>query len=194
MIDSKLITQLRAVSGAGIVDCKKALEEANGSYDTALEYLRKKGQKVAANKHMRETNEGLVHAYVHATGTVGALVEVVCETDFVARTDAFHEFVHDIALQVAAANPLYLRPEDIPAEVVEKEREIYREQMAGEKKPDDIKEKIIAGKLNKYYQEVCLLKQLFIKDDSFSIEDLLTRTIAKTGENIKIHRFVRFAL
>ncbi|MDO8571420.1 MAG: translation elongation factor Ts [bacterium] len=194
MADPKLIMKLRVDTGAGIVDCQKVLEEAGGDYDKAVDLLRKKGQKVAANKQDRETREGIVHAYTHANGRVGALVEMLCETDFVARNEDFKALAHDIALQIAATNPLYVKPEDVPAEVIEKEREIYKEQMAGENKPEEIKNKIITGKLAKYYQEVCLLKQPFIKDDSLTVEQLLTQMIAKVGENIQIRRFSRFAL
>jgi elongation factor Ts len=194
MIDSKLVSQLRTQTGAGIVDCKKALEDANGNYDQAVESLRKKGQKIAANKQDRSTKEGIIHSYIHPNGKVGVLVELLCETDFVARTDEFKQFAHDIALQIAAMNPLYVRPEHVPEKLVEKEKEIYREQMAGEKKPPEILEKIITGKVAKYYQEVCLLKQQFVKDDSQTIEQLLSAMIAKTGENIHIHRFSRLAL
>lgn len=194
MPDTKLILRVRATTGAGIVDCQKALEETQWDYDKAIELLRKRGQKVAATKQDRETREGIVHAYTHANGRVGALVEVLCETDFVARNEDFKNFVHDLSLQIVATNPLYLRPEDIPSDVIEKEKEIYREQIAGEKKPDDIKEKIIVGKLAKYYQEVCLLKQLYIKDDSITIEQLLGQMVSKVGENIQVRRFSRFAL
>lgn len=186
--------KLRTLTGAGIVDCQKALEESGGDYDKAVELLRKRGQKVAAAKQERETKEGIVHAYIHGQGRVGVLVEISCETDFVARNDEFKAFAHDIAMHIAAANPLYVKPEDIPSEVIEKEKEIYKDQMASEKKPDEIKEKIIVGKLNKYYQETCLLNQLFIKDDSLTIQQLLAATIAKTGENIQIRRFCRFSL
>ncbi|MEK7648847.1 MAG: translation elongation factor Ts [Patescibacteria group bacterium] len=194
MADAGLIMKLRTLTGAGIVDCQKALEESGGDYDKAVELLRKRGQKVAAAKQERETKEGIVHAYIHGQGRVGVLVEISCETDFVARNDEFKAFAHDIAMHIAAANPLYVKPEDIPSEVIEKEKEIYKDQMASEKKPDEIKEKIIVGKLNKYYQETCLLNQLFIKDDSLTIQQLLAATIAKTGENIQIRRFCRFSL
>lgn len=196
MIDSKMIGDLRALTGAGIVDCKKALEETNGNFDTAVELLRKKGQKVAANKQSRETKEGLVYAYVHTSGRVGTLVEVLCETDFVARNDDFKQLAHELALQIAAMNPLYVNPEDVPTEVVDKEVEIYKEQMGATLtgKPQEMVDKIMSGKIAKYYEEVCLLKQKFIKDDSITIAELVTRTIAKVGENIQVRRFSRFAL
>lgn len=194
MIDPKLVSTLRTQTGAGIVDCKKALEEANGNYEQAVELLRKRGQKVAANKQDRSTKEGLILSYVHPNGKVGVLIELLCETDFVARTDEFKGFAHDVALQIAAMNPLYVRTEEVPAELIEKEKEIYRDQMVGEKKPPEILEKILTGKVAKYYQEVCLLKQQFVKDDSQTIEQLLTQMIAKTGENIQINRFSRMSL
>lgn len=196
MIDSKMIGDLRALTGAGIVDCKKALEETGSNFDAAVELLRKKGQKVAANKQSRETKEGLVYAYVHTSGRVGTLVEVLCETDFVARNDDFKQLAHELALQIAAMNPLYVNPEDVPTEVVAKEVEIYKEQMGASLsgKPQEMVDKIMSGKIAKYYEEVCLLKQKFIKDDSITIAELVTRTIAKVGENIQVRRFSRFAL
>ncbi|MDO8490026.1 MAG: translation elongation factor Ts [bacterium] len=196
MIDSKLIAQLRAQTGAGIVDCKKALEEGNGDFTAAVEYLRKRGQKVAANKQERETKEGLVYANTHTNGRVGALVELLCETDFVARTDDFKQLAHDISLQIIAMNPLYVKADDVPAEVIDKELEIYKEQMgttlAG--KPQEMVDKIMQGKIAKYYEEACLIKQKFIKDDSMTIEDLITKSIGKIGENIQVKRFCRFSL
>lgn len=196
MIDPKLITQLRTLTGAGIVDCKKALEESSGDYDAAIDYLRKKGQKVAANKQERETKEGLVYAYTHSNGKVGTLVELLCETDFVARNDDFKALAHDIALQIIAMNPLYVKMEDVPTEVVDKEIEIYKEQMGTtlSGKPQEMVDKIMQGKVAKYYEEVCLIKQKFIKDDSMSVGDLITRTISKVGENIQVRRFCRFSL
>ncbi len=194
MTDTSLIMKLRTLTGVGVVDCQKALEESGGDYDKAVDFLRKRGQKVAAAKSDRETKEGIVHAYIHGTGKVGVLVEISCETDFVARTDEFRAFAHDVAMHIAAANPLYVKSDEIAPEVIEKEKEIYKEQMAGENKPDEIKEKILLGKLNKYYQETCLLNQQFIKDDSLTIQQLLQNTIAKTGENILIRRFSRFSL
>lgn len=194
MADAKLVMQLREQTGAGILDAKKALEEAGDDLVKAAELLRKRGAVKAASKSDRATHEGVVHAYIHAGGKVGAMVEVLCETDFVARNEQFQNFVHDIAMHVAAANPLYLKPEDVPEEVIEKEKEIAKEQMAGENKPANIVEKILEGKVNKYFQETCLLKQSFVKDDSVTIEDLVKDQIAKIGENIQIKRFVRFSL
>ncbi len=195
-MDSSLIAKLRSLTGAGIVDCKKALEEANDNFDSAVEILRKKGQKVAANKQERETKEGLVYAYTHSNGKVGALVELLCETDFVARNDDFKALAHDLALQIVAMNPLYVKADDVPAEVVDKEIEIYKEQMgttlAG--KPEEMVMKIMQGKVAKYYEEVCLMKQKYIKDDTLSMEDVMTQAIAKLRENIQVRRFCRFSL
>lgn len=194
MSDAQTIMKLRSVSGAGIVDCQKALDESGGDYEKGIELLRKRGQKVAAAKADRATHEGIIHAYIHGQGSVGVLVEVQCETDFVARNEEFKQFVHDVALHIAAANPLYLSSQDIPESVVEKEKEIYHEQIASEQKPDEIKQKIINGKLNKYYQETCLLNQFSIKDDTQTIQQLLTSLIGKLGENIQIKRFCRYTL
>ncbi len=194
MFDPKVIQDLRAQTGAGILDCRKVLEEAGGDCDKAIELLRKRGQKVAASKGDRETKEGIVKSYIHSNGKVGAMVEILCETDFVARNEQFQQFAHNIAMHIAASNPLYLAPSDIPVEIIAKEKEIYAEQMAGEIKPENIKEKIIEGKLGKYFQDVCLLKQPFILDDSMTIEEAVQQQIAKTGENIQLRRFSRMAL
>lgn len=188
------IKKLREICGAGIVDCQKVLAEAKGDFNKALEILRKKGQQVAAKKQDRLAHEGLIGVYVHSNEKVAALVEVNCETDFVARNPEFKEFVHDLAMQIVAMNPLYLSPEEIPQEVIEKEKEIYKEQLKDEKKPANIINKIIEGKLEKYYQEVCLFRQPYIKDDKITIEELLQQKIAKIGENIIIKRFVRYSL
>lgn len=188
------IVKLREFTGAGILDCKKALDEAHDDYGAAVDILRKKGQKVAANKQGRETREGRIHCYIHGNGKAGALVEVLCETDFVARNEQFVQFCHEIAMHIVAANPLYVRPEDIADETTAKEREIYEEQMAGDAKPPEIKEKILQGKLSKYYAETCLLNQPFILDDSKTVEQHRTEMIAKIGEKIEIRRFCRFAL
>ncbi|MBI2483664.1 elongation factor Ts [Candidatus Uhrbacteria bacterium] len=193
MIETSQVTKLRTLTGSGIVDCKKALEESNGNFDAAVDYLRKRGQKIAANKEGRATHEGIVYAYVHTNGRVGTIVEISCETDFVARNEQFKQFAHEIALQITATNPLYIRPEDVPQEVIEKEKEIYLEQLPADK-PEQIREKILAGKLDKYFQEVCLLKQQSIKDEDSTIEHLLTDVIAKMGENIQVKRFCRFSL
>jgi elongation factor Ts len=194
MIDPKLVTQLRGQTGAGIVDCKKALEETNGDLTKAAELLRKKGIAKAGSKGERATKEGLIDAYIHGNGKMGVLVEVQCETDFVARTEAFKEFVHEVAMQIAASNPLYLSPDQIPAEVVAKEKELAMAEFAGSSKPREVIEKIASGKLEKYYSEVCLLNQAYIKDEDKTMGDLLKETIAKTGENVQIKRFSRFAM
>lgn len=188
------IKKLREICGVGIVDCQKALTEAKGDFDKALEILRKKGQQVATKKQDRLAREGLIGVYVHSNEKVAALVEVNCETDFVALNPEFKEFVHDVAMQIVAMNPLYLSPEDIPQELIEKEKEIYKVQLKDEKKPANIIDKIIEGKLEKYYQEVCLFRQPYIKDDKITIDDLLKQKIAKIRENIIIKRFVRYSL
>lgn len=192
-VDAKTVMQLRETTGAGMMDAKRALEEAGGDISSAVDILRKQGITKAAKKAERTTREGLVHAYVHAD-KVGAMVEVLCETDFVARNEQFREFVHDIAMQVAAQAPLYVSPADIPQEVLAKEREMAKEEFAGSGKTAAVIDKIIEGKLEKYYAEMCLLRQPFIKDEDITIEEHLKSTIAKLGENIQIKRFTRFAL
>lgn len=189
-----LVKQLREKTGAGILDCQKALTEAGNNFDNAVEILRKKGQKVALNKQDRAMRDGVIDAYVHSNKKIGVLVEVSCETDFVARNQEFRDFVHDLAMQVAATNPSWLTPDEVPKEVIEKEKEIYREELKKENKPAPVIEKIMEGKLQKFYTENCLLEQLFIKNDKVTIEDLLKEKIAKVGENIKIQRFCRFSL
>ena len=193
-IDINLIKQLRDLTGAGVADVKEALEEAKGDIEKAKDVLRLKGQKSAAKRTERSASQGLIGSYVHSNGKIGVLVEVNCETDFVARTADFQELVHNIALQIAAAAPEYVKSEDVPDEIVAKEKSICAEEMAEEKKPEAIKEKIIEGKLQKFYSSVCLINQPFIKDDKKKIQDLITETIAKTGENIQIKRFVRFSM
>lgn len=194
MVSAEVIKKLREQTGAGISDIKSALDEAAGDEQKAVEILRKTGQKIAAKKAERTTKEGLIDAYIHSNGKVGVLVLAACETDFVARNKDFKEFVHEVALQVAATNPTYLTPEEVPAEIIEKEKEIYREQLKSEGKNEAMLEKIIEGKLEKFYAEVCLLKQPYIKDDKITIENLLNNTIAKIGENIQIKQFVRISL
>jgi elongation factor Ts len=195
MIDAKMVAELRAKTGAGMVDCKKALEEANGDEAKAMEILRAKGAMKAAKKNAeRETAEGLVEAYVHANGKVGALVELQCETDFVALNPEFKQLAHEIAMQVAAMAPIYVSPEEIPAGIVEKERNLYLAEIAEEKKPEEIKVKIVEGKLAKWYADVCLLNQLWVKDDSKTIAQLITEKVATIGEKIIVARFVRLEL
>jgi elongation factor Ts len=193
-ITTSMVKELREATGAGVLDCKKALETSGGDIEKARTYLREKGLAAAAKKADRETEEGLIEAYVHTGGRVGALIELNCETDFVARTEEFKALAHDLAMQIVAAKPLYLAPEDIPPEVLEEETNNYRAQARDAGKPDHIIERIVEGKLQKYYQEVCLMKQPFIKNDDLTVQDIITRMIAKLGENIVVRRFARFEL
>lgn len=191
---SQLVKALREKTGAGILDCQKALAENDNDIEKAVDYLRQKGLAAAAKKSGRETNQGLVHAYIHMGGKIGVLIEVNCETDFVARNDEFKVFVNDLALQIAAAKPLYIKREDIPKDLIEKERAIYEGQAKEMGKPPAAWPKIVEGKLEKFYQESCLLEQAFIKDPAITIKELLAQKIAKIGENINIRRFVRYQL
>lgn len=193
-VDAKLVKTLREMTGAGMLECKSALEEANGDLEAAVEILRKKGVAKAAKKAGRETKEGLIHSYIHAGGRIGVLLELNCETDFVARNELFKELANEIALQIAAMRPQYVKREDVPREVVEKEGEIAREAAIAEGKPAHIAEKIAEGKLEKFYKEVCLYEQPYIKDDKKTIEELIKEYIAKIGENIQVRRFSRFEL
>lgn len=190
-IDAKTVADLRKMTGAGMMDAKKALEETSGDLEKAAEELRKKGVAKAAKRADRDAKEGLVHAYIHAGGKVGALVKVNCETDFVARNEDFQNLCHDVAMQVAAAEPLYLNPDDVPEEVIEKEKDLTRAELQNEGKPDDIIEKILEGKIEKYYSEVCLTKQAFIKDDSKTIEQMIQEASGTIGEKIEIGGFCR---
>lgn len=192
-ISAQDVKKLRDQTGAGMMDAKRALDEVKGDFDKAIELLRKKGIASADKKADRATENGLVGSYVHG-GKIGVLVEVACETDFVARTDDFIGFVQDICMQVAAATPLYLNPADVPTEIVDKEKVLYKEEVIASGKPVEHADKIVEGKLNKYFESVCLTKQAFIKEPSTSIEDLVKTMIAKVGENIIIKRFVRFEL
>lgn len=191
---AQLVKELRERTGAGVMDCKEALNASGDNLDTAVEYLRKKGIASAAKKAHREAKEGVVGSYIHAGAKLGVLVEVNCESDFVARTDAFQELVKDLAMQVAASNPTYVAREDVPGEVLEKEREIYRGQMADQKKPPQVIDKIVEGKLEKFFSESCLLEQPFIKDTQgkTTVKDLVASATAKTGERIVVKRFARF--
>lgn len=189
-----MVKELREKTGAGIMDCKKALQETEGHFEKAVEFLRKKGIAAAAKRAGRETKEGLIASYIHPGGRLGVLVEVNCETDFVARTEVFQNFVKEIAMQVAATNPLAVTRESLSEENIEKEKEIYREQALSQGKPEKIVDRIVDGKLTKYYQEVCLMEQPYIKDTDKSVHDLLTEITAQLGENITIGRFVRFRL
>jgi elongation factor Ts len=193
-IPIELVKELRAETGAGVLQCREALEVNDGDLEKATIYLREKGLVAAAKKAGREASEGIVEAYGHPGGRVGVLVEVNCETDFVARTDKYQEFVHDMALHIAAMQPLYVTPEDVPAEVLESKKEFYRQQALQEGKPEHIVERIVEGRLNKFYQEACLLEQPFVKDDDILIKDVVTRMIADLQENIVIRRFERYEL
>lgn len=192
-ITTKDIAKLRESTGAGMMDCKKALEESNGDFDKAVEHLRKKGAAAGAKRADREAKEGIVAVYSHG-GRIGAMVEVNSETDFVARNQDFQDFVKDIAMQVAASAPLYISREEVPAEVVEKEKQIELDKAKEEGKPADIAEKIVVGKMDKYFAQVCLLEQPFIKDQDKTVGDLLNEKLASIGEKIEIRRFARFEL
>ncbi|HZA14146.1 MAG TPA: translation elongation factor Ts [Myxococcaceae bacterium] len=192
-ISAEMVRDLRERTGAGMMDCKKALTESGGDLAKAEEYLRKKGISSAAKKAGRVAAEGLVGSYIH-NGKIGVLVEVNCETDFVARNEAFQALVKDIAMHIAASNPLYVRREEIPAEVLEKEREIERALLKEQKKPDNIVEKILEGKVAKYYERVCLLDQPWFREDKKKVSDVLTESVARIGENITVRRFARFVV
>ncbi|MBN1259874.1 MAG: translation elongation factor Ts [Anaerolineae bacterium] len=193
-ITATMVKELRQATGAGILDCRKALETAEGDFDKAVDFLREKGLAKAAKRMSREAKDGKVASYIHGGGRIGVLVEVNCETDFVARTDEFEALVNDIALQIAAMKPRYLKREDIPEDVLEHEREIFRNQALDEGKPERILDRIIEGKLEKFFQEVCLLEQAFIRDEEQTIDAVVKAAIAKTGENIIVRRFTRFEL
>jgi elongation factor Ts len=193
-ISAQLVKELREKTGAGMMDCKKALAEAGGDFGKAEDLLRKKGLSAAAKKSSRAATEGAVASYIHMGGKIGVLIEVNCETDFVARTEGFQALVKDLAMQVAAAAPQWVRREEVPPEVVAKELEIAKAQMRDQKKPEAILEKIATGKLDKFYEMNCLLEQPFVKDDKKKIQEVVTDAIAKIGENIQIRRFARFVL
>ncbi|WP_405114092.1 translation elongation factor Ts [Paenibacillus sp. FSL K6-1217] len=193
-VDAKAVKELRERTGAGMLDCKKALEEANNDITKAAELLREKGLSAAANKAGRIATEGTVESYIHAGGRIGVLVEINCETDFVGKTDSFREFARDIAMQIAAANPLYVRREEVPSADVEKEKEILKAQALNEGKPEKIVEKMVEGRISKFYEEYCLMEQSFVKDPDKTVSQLLNEKISTIGENITIRRFVRFEL
>lgn len=193
-VTASMVKELREKTGAGLLDCKKALEQAEGDLAKATDILREKGLAAAANKAGRIATEGAVGSYIHAGGRIGVLVEVNCETDFVAKTDQFKEFVKDIAMQISATNPRYVRREDVPQAELDHERDILRAQALQEGKPEKIVDKMVEGRLGKYYEEFCLLEQAFIKDPDVTIGQLLNEKISKIGENISIRRFVRFEL
>jgi elongation factor Ts len=190
-VPAHLVKELRGRTGAGFSDCRAALLESGGDIEKAISVLRKKGQAAAAKKAQREASEGLVGHYIHAGGKIGVIVEVNCESDFVARTDAFQLLCHDVAMHIAALDPRYVRREDVTPEMLEKEREIYREQARATGKPDPVVEKIVSGKMEKFYEENCLYEQHFIKDESVTIGEMISQYIAKLGENITVRRFVR---
>lgn len=194
MITAAMVKELRETTGAGMMDCKKALTETNGDMEKAVDFLREKGLAAAAKKAGRVAAEGLVESYIHGGGRIGVLLEINCETDFVAKTDGFKALARDIAMQIAAANPSYVSRSEVPASVVEHEREVFRAQALNEGKPAHIVEKMVDGRVEKYYKEVCLLEQLFIKDTDKTITQLINESISKIGENINIRRFTRYQL
>ena len=193
-ISAETVKQLREATGAGMMDCKKALAETDGDMEKAVEYLRKKGLQAVGKKAGRQIKEGIIYSYIHPGSRLGVLVEINCETDFVARTADFQAFAKDIAMQIAASSPRYVDRADVPEELIAKESEIYKEQAHEQGKPEKIWDKFVQGKLEKYYQEICLLEQSFVKDPNKIVRDLLTELIAKLGENMAIRRFVRFQL
>lgn len=193
-ITAEMVKKLRDLTGAGMMECKKALVEAKGNVDEAVTILRKQGLAQATKKAGRSTNEGLIGHYIHMGGKIGVLVEVNCESDFVARTDDFQNLAREIAMHIAAANPQYVRREDVPADVLERERAIYRGQMEGQKKPPQVIDKIVEGKLNNFFEQVCLLDQPSIRDPKVTIGQIVQAAVAKMGENIAVPRFVRFKL
>jgi elongation factor Ts len=194
MVTAEMVKELRERTGAGMMDCKKALTECAGSMDKAVDFLREKGLAAAAKKAGRVAAEGVVESYIHGGGRIGVLVEINSETDFVAKTDEFRQFTRDVAMHIAAANPQYLVKEEVPADVIEHEKEVLRNQALNEGKPANIVDKMVVGRIEKYYKEVCLMEQPFVKNPDITIRQLLTDKIAKIGENISIRRFVRFQL
>ena len=194
MISAQDVKDLRERTGAGMMDCKKALTEADGDMEKAIDLLREKGLAAAAKKAGRIAAEGIVEAYIHGGGRIGVLVEVNCETDFVAKTDEFKAFCRDIAMQIAAASPEYVRREEVPEHVLERERHIARQQAINDGKPEKILDKIVEGRIEKFYKEVCLMEQVYIKDNDLTVDKYLTSKIAKIGENISIRRFARFVV
>ncbi len=193
-ITAKMVKELRDKTNAGMMDCKKALTETDGDFDKAVNYLREKGIAKAASKSGRATKEGLIVSYIHAGSRLGAMVEISCETDFVARTDDFQKFAKDVAMHVAAADPVAVTREEIDEKIIANEVEVYKQMALNEGKPEKIVDKIVSGKLEKYYSEICLLEQPFVKDNDKTIKELVDETIARLGENMSIRRFVRFHL
>jgi len=193
-ITSSMVKELREKTGAGMMDCKEALTVSGGDFEKAIDFLRKKGMSAATKRSSKAAKDGVIASYIHMGGKIGVLVEVNCETDFVAKTDDFRLLAKELTMHIAAANPRYLKSEHIPPDVLEREKKIYRSQAMAEKKPEKIWDKIIEGKLKKYYEDVCLLDQKFIKDTALTVGTLVSNMIAKTGENIVIRRFMRFQL
>ena len=193
-ITAKMVKDLREKTGAGMMDCKEALQSSDGDFDKAIEYLRKKGMSAATKRSSKAAKEGVIASYIHMQGRIGVLVEVNCETDFVAKTDDFKNLAKDLAMHIAASNPTYVKSDEIPEDILARERDIYRSQILAEGKPEKVVDKIVEGKLKKYYEDVCLLDQKFIKDTNITIGTLLNNLIAKTGENIIIRRFTRYQL
>ncbi len=191
-INKDLIRKLRNKTGAGVMDCKQALLEASGDIQKAQDILREKGSVIAIKRSARETQEGLVSSYVHSGSKLGVLLEVNCETDFVAKTNEFSQLAKELAMQIAAMDPLWIKPEDVPKEVIEKEKEIYKKQAQESGKPEKVIEKIAQGRLEKYFTQVCLLEQPYIKDPELKVKDLITESVTKLGENIRVGRFTRF--
>lgn len=194
MITAEMVKSLRERTGAGMMDCKKALVETNGDIEKAVDFLREKGLAAASKKAGRAATEGMVESYIHAGGRIGVLVEVNCETDFVAMTDGFKALARDIAMHIAAANPLYVTREEVPAEIIAHEREILKAQAMNEGKPENIAEKMVEGRVEKYYKDNCLMDQIFVKDNDMTMAELIKASIAKMGENISIRRFARYNL
>ncbi len=193
-ISAEMVKKLREKSGVGMMDCKKALIECNGDFEKASQYLREKGLDKAAKKASRPTKEGIIASYIHLGSKIGVMLEMNCETDFVARNELFKELAHNILLQIAASSPIYVSRDDVPQEVIEKEKDIYRNQAINEGKPQSVVDKIAEGKLSKYFQEVCLLEQPYIKNNEITVKDLINEYISKIGENIVVKRFVRWVL
>jgi len=193
-IDAKLVKALRDRTGAGMMDCKKALVKSNGDMDNAIDFLRKSGIAKAEKKGSRETKEGIIYSYIHSGGRLGVLIELNCETDFVAKTDEFTELAHNFAMQVAATNPVSLDRDDVSPELIDREKNIYLDQAKKEGKPDAIIQKMVDGRINKFFQESCLMEQTYIKDPDKKVADLLNETISSLGENISINQYTRFAI
>jgi len=193
-VDAKIVKELRSKTGAGMMDCKQALVKSSGDLDKAVDFLRKSGIAKAEKKISRVVKEGMVYSYIHQGSRLGVLLEIGCETDFVAKTDGFQELAHNVAMQIAATNPISLTREEVSQKVIDREKEIYLDQAKSSGKPDNIIDKMVEGRLNKYYQENCLLEQNFIKDPDKKLQDIITETIATLGENITVNRYVRFAI